>query len=150
MEDTDRPIQARGRAVTSRRSHLSKPFRKELATSAVTDCLRRRFCEQTTGQPIESIPLALEAQEHAAIHCIGATVQCLQELQEPATRFAEERGSRLASKRALSNSSLPVQARQTGEMLPQSSEDLQSIGCEDSPPPRSGWAPEGPQQNRRS
>lgn len=94
MEDADCPIQAGLSGGNFTAGRLAKPFRKELATdSAVADCLGRRICEQTTGQPIESIPLSLKAQNGTAIHCIGATVQCLQELQEPSTRFAEECGS---------------------------------------------------------
>ena len=82
MEDTDRPIEARPPRRDPRGGSPLEAVPQGVGNeSAVTDCLRRRFCEQTTGQPIESIPLALEAQDSAAIHCIGATVQCLQELQ---------------------------------------------------------------------
>ena len=62
MEETDRPIQARLPRDDLAAGRLAKVFGKELATeSAVPDCLGRRFCKQTTGQPVESISLSLEA-----------------------------------------------------------------------------------------
>ncbi len=127
MEDPVCAIQTGLPAASSLATSFRESVRRNLTTqSAVPDCPGRRICpSRRLASRSNQIPLAFKAQYCALSHRIRPTVQCLQELQDPAAGSRKSADLRPAPTAPCSNSSLPVQARGKPQyILPQPSKDL--------------------------